>query len=109
MIFEDDKHSLQQDKHTIPFLSAIISFNDNKSFILNSLQKIKSSTLCEKRRKAVENCIKEYPLDLHQHIEYEDQNPDDYQLSPAYAKQSYDKVLKEDEYLKRLISAFNIE
>ncbi|MDH6253492.1 hypothetical protein M2347_003219 [Chryseobacterium sp. H1D6B] len=109
MIFEDDKHSVQQGKHTIPFLSTIISFNDNKSFILNSLQKIKSCTLCEKRRKAIENYIKEYTLHLHQHVEYEDQNPDSYQLSPAYARQSYDKVLKEDEYLKRLISAFNIE
>ena len=89
MIFEDE-HSVMQDNHNLSFMRNIISFHGDKSFILNSLQKIKNNTLCKIKRKAINKLIKEYTLHL-SYIENEDINskPENYELSPVYAKQSY--------------------
>jgi len=109
MIFEDDQHSVMQDKHNLSFVTNIINFHGDKSFILNSLQKIKNNTICKIKRKVIDRFIKDYTRHLNQYIENEDINakPDNYELSPAYAKQSYQKVLKEDEYLQKLFSILN--
>lgn len=109
MIFEDDPHSVMQDKHNLSFVTNIINFHGDKSFILNSLQKIKNNTLCKMKRKMIDKYIKEYTRYLDQYIENEDFNakPENYELSPAYAKQSYYKVLKENEYLQKLLSILN--
>jgi hypothetical protein len=109
MIFEDDQHSVMQDKHNLSFVTNIINFHGDKSFILNSLQKIKNNTICKIKRKVIDTFIKDYTRHLNQYIENEDINakPDNYELSPAYAKQSYQKVLKEDEYLQKLFSILN--
>jgi hypothetical protein len=109
MIFEDDQHSVIQDKHNLSFVTNIINFHGDKSFILNSLQKIKNNTICKIKRKVIDKFIKDYTRHLNQYIENEDINakPDNYELSPAYAKQSYQKVLKEDEYLQKLFSILN--
>ncbi|SDR15174.1 hypothetical protein SAMN05421664_3814 [Chryseobacterium soldanellicola] len=109
MIFEDDQHSVIQDKHNLSFVTNIINFHGDKSFILNSLQKIKNNTICKIKRKVINKLIKDYTRHLNQYIENEDINakPDNYELSPAYAKQSYHKVLKEDEYLQKLFSILN--
>lgn len=103
MIFEDE-HSVMQDNHNLSFMRNIISFHGDKSFILNSLQKIKNNTLCKIKRKAINKLIKEYTLHL-SYIENEDINskPENYELSPVYAKQSYNKVVKENEYLERVL------
>lgn len=104
MIFEDE-HSVMQDNHNLSFVKNIINIHGDKSFILNSLQKIKNNTLCKIKRKAINKLIKDYTLHLN-YIENEDINskPDNYELSPVYARQSYNKVVKEDEYLQRLLS-----
>ena len=104
MIFEDE-HSVMQDNHNLSFMRNIINFHGDKSFILNSLQKIKNNTLCKIKRKAINKLIKEYTLHL-SYIENEDINskPENYELSPVYAKQSYNKVVKENEYLERVLS-----
>ncbi|KMQ68503.1 hypothetical protein ACM39_08310 [Chryseobacterium sp. FH2] len=109
MIFEDDQHSVLQDKHNLSFVTNIINFHGDKSFILNSLQKIKNNTLCKIKRKMINRWIKDYTLHLNQYIENEDFNskPENYELSPAYAKQSYNKVLKENEYLQQLMNILN--
>ena len=109
MIFEDDQHSVMQDKHNLSFVANIINFHGDKSFILNSLQKIKNNTICKIKRKVIDKLIKDYTHHLNQYIENEDftTKPENYELSPAYAKQSYQKVLKENEYLQKLFSVLN--
>ncbi|WP_326983976.1 hypothetical protein VUJ46_05385 [Chryseobacterium sp. MYb264] len=111
MIFENDQHSLVQDHHNLSFINMaqIISFHGDKSFILHSLQKIKNNTLCKLKRRKVNKWIKEYTRHLNQYIENEDfsSKPENYTLSPAYAKQSYEKVVKENEYLENLMNILN--
>lgn len=109
MIFEDEQHSVLQDKHNLSFIANVINFNGDKSFILNSLQNIKNNTLCKIKRKAINKYIKDYMLHLNHHLENEDihSKPENHQLSPAYVRQSYNKVLKENEYLQRLLSIIN--
>ncbi|MBK1896275.1 hypothetical protein [Chryseobacterium paridis] len=111
MIYEDDSHSVLQDKHNLSFVRNIINFHGDKSLILNSLQKIKNCTLCEIKKKIIDKYIAEYSLHLNQYIENEDLSiiPEAYKLSPAYARQSYNKVLKENEYLQRLLSIINMD
>ena len=54
--------------------------------------------------KTINKLIKDYTRHLN-YIENEDINskPDNYELSPVYARQSYNKVLKEDEYLQKVL------
>lgn len=105
MIFEDD-HSVLQDKHNLSFTKNTINFHGDKSFILHSLQKIKNNTICKLKRKTINKLIKEYTQHLNQYIENEDINakPENYELSPVYARQSYNKVVKEDEYLQKVLT-----
>lgn len=111
MIFEDDSHLVLQDKHNLSFIKNIINFHGDKSLILNSLQKIKNCTLCEIKKKTIDNYIIDYSLHLSQSIENQDFNEmsEAYKLSPTYARQSYNKVLREDEYLQKLLSIINID
>ncbi|WP_312901019.1 hypothetical protein [Chryseobacterium taichungense] len=103
MIFKDE-HSVMQDNHNLSFVKNVVNFHGDKSFILNSLQKIKDNTLCKMKRKTINKLIKDYTRHLN-YIENEDINskPDNYELSPVYARQSYNKVLKEDEYLQKVL------
>ncbi|EJL69607.1 hypothetical protein [Chryseobacterium populi] len=111
MIFENEAHSVLQDKHNLSFVTHIINFHGDKSLILNSLQKIKNNSPCKIKRRRISKWIKEYTQHLNQYIENDDFHlkPENYKLSPAYAKQSYQKVLKEDEYLQKLISILDLE
>jgi hypothetical protein len=103
MIFEDE-HSVLQDNHNLSFVRNVVNFHGDKSFILNSLQKIKNNTLCKMKRKTINKLIKDYTRHLN-YIENEDINskPENYELSLVYARQSYNKVLKEDEYLQKVL------
>ncbi len=103
MIYEDH-HSVVQDSHNLSFTKNTINFYGDKSFILNSLQKIKTNTLCKIRRKAINKLIREYTRHLN-YIENEDldSKPENYELSPVYARQSYNKVVKENEYLQKIM------
>lgn len=103
MIFEDE-HSVMQDNHNLSFVKNVVNFHGDKSFILNSLQKIKNNSLCKMKKKTINKLIKDYTRHLN-YIENEDINskPDNYELSPVFARQSYNKVLKEDEYLQKVL------
>ena len=105
MIFEEN-HSVLQDNHNLSYVKNVINFHGDKSFILNSLQKIKNNTICKIKRKTINNLIKEYTRHLNQYIENEDINskPENYELSPVYARQSYEKVIKENEYLQKVLT-----
>ncbi|WP_288460823.1 hypothetical protein [uncultured Chryseobacterium sp.] len=105
MIFEEN-HSVLQDSHNLSYVKNVINFHGDKSFILNSLQKIKNNTICKIKRKTINKLIKEYTHHLNQYIENQDidSKPENYELSPVYARQSYDKVLKEDEYLQKVLT-----
>ncbi|MET3535042.1 hypothetical protein [Chryseobacterium limigenitum] len=109
MIFENEQHSVLQDTHNLSFVTNVINFHGDKSFILNSLHKIKNKTICKIKRKLINKYIKDYTLHLDQYIENEDINskPENYELSPAYVRQSYNKVVKENEYLQRLLTIIN--
>ncbi|GAA4156448.1 hypothetical protein GCM10022217_15480 [Chryseobacterium ginsenosidimutans] len=58
------------------------------------------------KRKTIKKLIKEYTNHLNQYIENDDINskPENYELSPVYARQSYNKVVKEDEYLQKVLT-----
>lgn len=103
MIFEDE-HSVIQDNHNLSFVKNVVNFQGDKSFILNSLHKIKNNTLCKMKRKKINKLIKDYTRHLN-YIENADihSKPDNDELSPVYARQSYNKVLKEDEYLQKVL------
>jgi hypothetical protein len=57
------------------------------------------------KRKTINKLIRDYTRHLN-YIENEDihSKPDNYELSPVYARQSYNKVLKEDEYLQKVMT-----
>jgi hypothetical protein len=111
MIFEDKPHAILQDVSSVPQetfkFTNIINFTGDKSCILSSLQKIKNSTLCEIKRKTIDKFIKEYSAHFDTYIENENYLHEGYRLCPVYAKKSYEKVLKEQEYLNRLITILN--
>ncbi|WP_345988950.1 hypothetical protein AAEU33_16650 [Chryseobacterium sp. Chry.R1] len=111
MIFEDEPHYQLQDKHNLSFVKNIINFHGDKSLILNSLQKIRNCTLCEMKKRIIDKYISDYSVHLSQDIETEEFHTitEVYKLSPSYARQSYQKVLKENEYLQRLLSSLNID
>jgi len=104
MIYEDN-HSVLQDSHNLSFIRNTINFHGDKSFILHSLQRIKNNTLCKIKRRAISKLIREYTKHLN-YIENEDPNskPENYELSPVYARQSYNKVVKENEYLQKIMA-----
>lgn len=117
MIFEDKPHTIVHETSSMPhesikLLTNIVTFNGDKSFILSSLHRIKGSTLCKIKRKMIKKFIKEYATTHYEgYVENDHSNlhSEGYQLTPAYAKQSYQKVLKEQEYLNRLITTLNID
>ncbi|MFY1046322.1 hypothetical protein [Chryseobacterium sp. GP-SGM7] len=116
MIFEDDTHSVVHETNNKPIsnfakITQVINFSGDKSFILNSLQKIKNSTICEIKRKLIDTFITEYTVNFNGYVENDSYqfHSDGYQLSPSYAKQSYEKVLREQEYLNRIITTLNNE
>lgn len=114
MIFEDNPHAVVQDVASMPqesfkFITHIINFSGEKSFLLTSLQKIKNSTLCEIKRKTIDKFISEYSVHCDGYVENDSihLHNEGYQLNPAYVKKSYEKVLKEQEYLSRLMNILN--
>ncbi|CAD7815004.1 hypothetical protein CHRY9390_02900 [Chryseobacterium aquaeductus] len=116
MIFEEQPHAVHQEMSSMPhenfkFITNIINFTGDKSFILTSLQKIQSSTLCEIKKNTIDKFIKEYALNFDGFVEndiYSHQN-DKNQVCPVFAKKSFEKVMREQEYLNRLVSILNTD
>ncbi len=116
MIFEDQTHAVRQEMSSMPhenlkFVTNIINFTGDQSFILTSLQKIQKSTLCDIKRNTIDQFIKEYALNFGGFVEndmYAHQH-ETYEVSPAYAKKSFEKVMMEQDYLNRLMNILNTD
>ncbi|KQR94632.1 hypothetical protein ASG01_01765 [Chryseobacterium sp. Leaf180] len=110
---EDDNNVTFQESFVINQSSVsedqIISFKEEKSFILNSLQRLKISTVCEIRRKIIDSFITEYisniPYSSTANIFNE--NLRSTEMHFENAKNSYIKVIKEQEYLNKIIATLN--
>lgn len=79
------------------------------AFLIQSLEKIKVSTHCEVIRGVIDHYIQEYILDVgnHDHTGIPDLEAEIKMDNPSfslYAKTAYQKVLKEEEYLNKIIS-----
>lgn len=116
MIFEDQPRTVHHEVSSMPnenfkFITNIINFTGDQSFILTSLQKIKNSTLCDIKRSTIDSFIKEYALNFNGFVENEIyfQQSENTQMSSDYAKKSFEKVMKEQEYLNRLVNILNPE
>ena len=114
MIFEDEPKPVIQEaiaRQNTSLVSQIISFGADKSFILNSLQRMKTSTVCELRKKHIDHFISEYLSNFSGFVENQgfDTFAEDYRICPVYAKQSYEKVLREQEYLNKVMTGLNFE
>ena len=87
----------------------IISFRDEKSFILNSLQRLKLSTVCEIRKKIIDGFITDYlsniPYVSTAHIFNENLQSSETHFQNA--RNSYQRVIKEQEYLNQIIATLN--
>lgn len=114
MLFENDPKPIVREATVLnskSVVSQIISLGTDKSFILNSLQRMKTSTACEIRKKLIDNFIKEYLANFSAFVENQgfDTFSENYRISPVYARQSYEKVLQEQEYLNRIMMGLNGE
>ena len=114
MIFENEPKPVIQEaiaRENTSLVSQIISFGADKSFILNSLQRMKTSTECEIKKKRIDDFISEYLINFSEFVENQgfDTFSEDYRICPIYAKQSYEKVLREQEYLSKIMTGLSFE
>lgn len=116
MIFEDQPHAVHQEVNSVShenlkFITNIINFTGDRSFILTSLQKIQNSTICEIKRNTIDIFIKEYALNFDGFVENDiiHHHNSNKQVCPVFAKKSFDKVIMEQEYLNRLVSILNLD
>ncbi|WP_028121550.1 hypothetical protein [Epilithonimonas tenax] len=101
-------HVYQEESENADFINP---YNDNP-YMLSSLQKIKNRTRCQKKKAIINACLDAYSNDLVENPEINIfKNPD--QISPsssfaAYAKSSYQKVLKDLENIQKLIDKLDV-
>ena len=118
MIFENDTflHSGLNDKNNAieneSLFPPIINSYGVTAFLVKSLEKIKNNAKCEILKKVIDSYIEEYLLHIR---EFHTKNTADASdigaeiriESPSftlYAKTAYYKVLKEEEYINRILS-----
>ena len=87
-------------------------YNDNP-YIVSSLQKLKKSITCKKKKAFINHCLENYNGDLVEQPQLTNAfPPNDLQTSKSslaeYAKSSYQKVLKDVENIQKLIDQFGI-
>lgn len=116
MIFEDQPHAVRQEMSSMPhenlkFITNIINFTGDRSFILTSLQKIQNSTLCEIKRSTIDKFIKEYAMNFDGFVENDINlhHRSNQFVCPLFAKKSFEKVMLEQEYLSRLVGILNAD
>lgn len=117
MMYDNEPHPIIQETNSktagsnIAMITQVVNFHGDKSFILSSLQRIKNNTLCDIKRKLIDTFITEYNVNLMSYAENDSYNvsSEDYHVSPAHAKKSFEKVLREQEYLNRIITTLNPE
>lgn len=118
MVFENDtlQHSGLNDKNNAieneSLFPGIINSYGVTAFLIKSLEKIKSNAKCEVLKKVIDSYIDEYILHIR---EFHTQNIMDSSGMNAeirietpsftlYAKTAYYKVLKEEEYISKLLN-----
>lgn len=117
MIFENDTflHSGLNDRNNAieneSLFPHVINSYGVTAFLIKSLERIKNNAKCEVLRKVIDNYIEEYLLHIR---EFHTKNTADIADTDAeiriespsftlYAKTAYYKVLKEEEYINRLL------
>ncbi|UOU97544.1 hypothetical protein MUU74_13700 [Chryseobacterium daecheongense] len=123
MIFETDalKYSDLNNKNNVieneSLFPSVINSYGVTAFLIKSLEKVKNNAKCEILKKVVDTYIQEYIVHISKyHIEnseniiYTDSEVkmDDPSFT-VYAKTAYYKVLKEEEYLNKLLNTLDIE
>lgn len=118
MIFENDtlRHSAMNDKNNMIeneslFPSAINSYGVT-AFLIKSLEKIKNNTTCDIMKNVIDTYINEYILHIRTYhtestipgSEMDAEIKIENSSFTLYAKTAYYKVLKEEEYLNKLLS-----
>lgn len=114
MIFEDEPKPFVQEvwvQQNTSLVSQIVSFGADTSFILHSLQRMKTNAVCEIRKKLLDGFIAEFLAHSSGFLENQgfDTFSENYKISPVYSKQSFDKVMREQEYLDRIMSSLNTD
>lgn len=123
MIFETDalKYSDLNNKNNVieneSLFPSVINSYGVTAFLIKSLEKVKNNAKCEILKKVIDTYIQEYIIHISKyHIEnsenivYTDSEVkmDDPSFT-VYAKTAYYKVLKEEEYLNKLLNTLDIE
>ncbi|WP_223559510.1 hypothetical protein [Chryseobacterium lathyri] len=123
MIFENDTliHSGLYDKNNMIeneslFPSAINSYGVT-AFLIKSLEKIKNNAKCDILKNVIDTYIKEYILNISEYHGKTTLPPENLNTEinienshfTLYAKTAYYKVLKEEEYLNKLLSTLEKE
>lgn len=117
MIFENEtlQHSSLNDKNNAleneSLFPVIINAYGVTAFLIKSLEKIKNNAKCDLLRKVINTYIEEYLLQIREfhHKSTENISNLDAEIhyqSPSftlYAKTAYYKVLKEEEYIVKLL------
>jgi len=115
MIFENDtlKYSGLYDKNNVieneSLFPSVINSYGVTAFLIKSMEKIKNNAKCEILKNVIDTYIREYILHISEYhnessvsmnTEIKIDNPS----FTLYAKTAYYKVLKEEEYLNKLLS-----
>ncbi|MDV7695916.1 hypothetical protein N6B72_03190 [Chryseobacterium soli] len=123
MIFENDtlKFWSLHDKNNVieneSLFPSVINSYGVTAFLIKSLEKIKSNAQCDIIKNVIDTYIQEYILHIREYhnesavIEYEKDSAIEIE-SPSftlYAKTAYYKVLKEEEYLNKLLITLGVE
>lgn len=118
MIFENDtlRHSALNDKNNVieneSLFPSVINSYGVTAFLIKSLEKIKINAKCEILKKVIDTYIEEYIRHIRKYhsessINVKDMDTEIQVENPSftlYAKTAYYKVVKEEEYLKKLLN-----
>ncbi|MGG5207596.1 hypothetical protein ACQWU4_01525 [Chryseobacterium sp. MIQD13] len=119
MIFENDtlKHSGLNDKNNVieneSLFPSVINFYGVTAFLIKSLEKIKNNAKCDILKNVIDTYTKEYILNIREYHNERTSSPSNLKNTEInientsftlYAKTAYYKVLKEEEYLSKLLS-----
>lgn len=121
MVFENDtlQHSGLNDKNNAmeneSLFPVIINSYGVTAFLIKSLEKIKKNTRCETLKKVIDTYMEEYILNIREFHTQNTLGKSDMDTeikieTPSfslYAKTAYYKVLKEEEYINKLLTILN--
>lgn len=123
MIFETDalKYSELNNKNNVieneSLFPSVINSYGVTAFLIKSLEKVKNNAKCEILKNVIDTYIDEYIVHI---SKYHNENSENIVYTDSeitmddpsftvYAKTAYYKVLKEEEYLNKLLNSLDIE